>query len=134
MAIFSVFFSVYIPFSSLSCFRSKISQFWFKVVLYISFSSFEFSSLKFSIFHSDGLQTHLFFIFSFSLRFSLIFPDENIILHHFFITPGDFWKFVVVFSFFSFERMIFCRFVVFLFQEGKFSSQRGSTMLIVGWR
>ena len=35
------FFSDYISFSSLSCFRSTISQIWFKVVLFISFSSFE---------------------------------------------------------------------------------------------
>ena len=96
---FSVFFSVYIPFSSLSCFRSKISQFWFEVVLYISFSSFEFfvfKSFNFSFWWTAS--TSLFHLFV----FSLIFPDENIILHHFFIAPGDFFEISVNFPFLGF--------------------------------
>ena len=72
------FFSVYISFSSLSRFCSEMPQFWFK-------SRF----------------VHLFFILSFFLRFSLIFLNENIILQHFFITPGELFE--VCGCFFNFQ-------------------------------
>ena len=107
LAIFVVFFSVYISFSSSSYFRSKISQFWFNVVLYISFSSFEaFSSFKVSIFCSGGLQTHLFFIFSFFLRFSFVFPMKILFYIIFSSLRGSFQKFSLDYRVFVFRGCV----------------------------
>ena len=89
LAIFVVSFSVYLSFSSLSYFRSKISQFWFKVVLYISFSSFEaFVFYSFNFLFWWLANTSLFHLFVFASFFAYI-SNENIILHHVFITPGE---------------------------------------------
>ena len=102
----SVLFSVYIPFSSLSSFRCKMSQLWLKVVLPISFSSFDFfSSLKVSIFilvvckHISFLSFHFFFVFR------LYFPMKNVVLHRFFIAPGGFLFLLLFFSGFWFLKM-----------------------------
>ena len=54
----------------------------------------------------------LFHLFRF-LRFSLIFPDENIILHHFFITPGDFLRVCGGFFIFQFCKDYFKMILVF---------------------
>ena len=92
------FFELFISFTSLKflvsvfaifqCFLFSLHLFFivklFFALQYLKFGSKSFYSslfhrsrlsfFKVSIFHSGGLQTHLFFIFSFFLRFSLVFP------------------------------------------------------------
>ena len=64
------------------------------------------SFFKVSIFHSGGLQTHLFFIFSFFLRFSLVFPMK-ILFYIIFSSLGvNFLIFTFYFCIFRFLRMI----------------------------
>ena len=55
-------------------FALKYLNFGLKSFYSSLFHRSSFSFFKVSIFHSGGVQTHLFFIFSFFLRFSLIFP------------------------------------------------------------
>ena len=101
-AIFQCFlFSLHLFFIVKLFFALKYLKFGSKSFYSSLFHRSRLSFFKVSIFHSGGLQTHLFFIFSFFLRFSLIFPDENIILHHFFITPGELFDFFVLLLHFS---------------------------------
>ena len=108
-------------FAIVQCFLFSLHLFFivklFFALKYLKFGSKSFYSslfhrsrlsfFKVSIFHSGGLQTHLFFIFSFFLCFSLVFPMK-ILFYIIFSSLGvNFLENFSGFSNFLFLRM--CR-------------------------
>ena len=107
-AIFQCFlFSLHLFFIVKLFFALKYLKFGSKSFYSSLFHRSRLSFFKVSIFHSGGLQTHLFFIFSFFLRFSLVFPMK-ILFYIIFSSLGvNFLENFSGFSNFLFLRM--CR-------------------------
>ena len=100
-------FSLHLLFIVKLFFALKYLKFGSKSFYSSLFHRSRLSFFKVSIFHSGGLQTHLFFIFSFFLRFSLVFPMK-ILFYIIFSSLGvNFLENFSGFSNFLFLRM--CR-------------------------
>ena len=117
---FSFQFSVIFAFSSLLHLVnfSFLLNFSFPLIISFRFTSHfhlsSFLSLKISIFVLVVRRYISFSSFRF-FCFSLIFPDENIILHHFFITPSVLFEIFDRISIFRFYRMCKRWFCVIIF-------------------